>query len=76
MQGQETGSGETKTNLTHRKLTPTIGRNIQLAEQYGTEAGVGGTIDFKSGSIKLISGSQVYDLNSLIGLMFLKVVIL
>ena len=67
LQGQETGSGSTKTNLTHRKLTPTIGRNIQLAEQYGTEAGVGGTVDFKSGSIEITSGSQVYDLNNLIG---------
>jgi len=65
LQGQETGSGSTKTNLTHRKLTPTIGRNIQLAEQYGTEAGVGGTVDFKSGSIQITSGSQVYDLNAL-----------
>ena len=53
LQGQETGSGATKTDLTHRKLTPTIGRNIQLAEQYGSEAGVGGTVDFKTGSIAL-----------------------
>ena len=66
LQGQNTGSGATKTDLTHRKLTPTIGRNIQLAEQYGTEAGVGGTVDFKSGSIAISSGSQVYDLNALI----------
>ena len=66
LQGQNTGSGATKTDLTHRKLTPTIGRNIQLAEQYGTEAGVGGTVDFKSGSIEITSGSQVYDLNALI----------
>ena len=65
LQGQETGSGDTKTNLTHRKLTPTIGRNIQLAEQYGTEVGVGGTVDFKSGSISISSGSQVYDLDAL-----------
>ena len=65
LQGQETGSGATKTNLTHRKITPTIGRNIQLAEQYGTEAGVGGTVDFKSGSIAVHSGSQVYDLDAL-----------
>jgi len=64
LQGQETGSGATKTDLTHRKLTPTIGRNIQLAEQYGSEAGVGGTVDFKSGSIEVVSGSQVYDLNT------------
>jgi hypothetical protein len=65
LQGQNTGSGATKTDLTHRKLTPTIGRSIQLAEQYGTEAGVGGTVDFKSGSIAVSSGSQVYDLDAL-----------
>lgn len=65
LQGQETGSGDTKTNLTHRKLTPTIGRNIQLAEQYGSEAGVGGTVDFKTGSIEISSVSQVYDLDVL-----------
>ena len=65
LQGQDTGSGDTKTNLTHRKITPTIGRNIQLAEQYGTEAGVGGTVSWKTGSISVSSGSQEYDLNSL-----------
>ena len=65
LQGQETGSGATKTNLTHRKLTPTIGRNIQLAEQYGSEAGVGGTVNYKTGSIEISSGSQVYDLDTL-----------
>ena len=65
LQGQETGSGATKTNLTHRKLTSTLGRNIQLAEQYGTEAGVGGTVSWKTGSIYTDSGSQEYDLNAL-----------
>ena len=65
LQGQETGSGAVKTDLTHRKLSPTMGRTIQLAEQYGTEAGVGGTIDYKDGSIQISSGSQVYDLDAL-----------
>ncbi len=65
LQGQETGSGSTKTDLTHRKLTSTLGRNIQLAEQYGTEAGVGGTVSYKTGSISVSSGSQEYDLNVL-----------
>ena len=60
LQGQ---SGSTGSSVTHRKVTPTFGRTIQLSEQYGTEAGVGGTIDFKSGSINIVSGSQVYDLN-------------
>ena len=60
LQGQSTGS-----NITHTKVTPTFGRTVQLAEQYGTEAGVGGTIDFKSGSINIVSGSQTYDLTAL-----------
>ncbi len=62
LQGQSTGS-----NITHTKVTPTFGRAIELAEEYGSEAGVGGTVDFKSGSIAVTSGSQVYDLNNLIG---------
>ena len=65
LQGQETGSGATKTDLTHRKVTPTFGRTVQLAEQYGSEAGVGGTIDFKSGSIDMKDGQQDYDLDAL-----------
>ena len=65
LQGQETGSGATKTDLTHRKVTPTFGRTVQLAEQYGSEAGVGGTIDFKSGSIEMKDGQQDYDLDAL-----------
>ena len=60
LQGQSTGS-----SITHTKVTPTFGRTIELSEQYGTEAGVGGTIDFKSGSINIVSGSQDYDLNAL-----------
>jgi len=60
LQGQSTGS-----NITHTKVTPTFGRTIELSEQYGTEAGVGGTIDFKKGHIKMTSGSQDYDLNAL-----------
>ena len=60
LQGQSTGS-----NLTHRTVTNSFGRFITLSEQYGTEAGVGGTVDFKTGSIDITSGSQEYDLNAL-----------
>jgi hypothetical protein len=60
LRGQATGS-----NVTHKVVTPNLSSNIRIAEQYGTEAGVGGTVDFKSGSITVDSGSQVYDLNSL-----------
>ena len=65
LQGQETGSGDTKTDLTHKKVTPTLGTYIRLAEQYGSEAGVGGTIDYKSGSVEMKDGQQDYDLTAL-----------
>ena len=58
--GQATGS-----NVTHKKVTPTLGRTVTLAKQYGTEAGVGGDVDIKKGSISISSGSQEYDLNEL-----------
>jgi len=60
LQGQSTGS-----NLTHRTVTNSFGRFITLSEQYGTEAGVGGTVDFKTGSISITKGTQEYDLNEL-----------
>jgi len=56
--GQATGS-----NVTHKKVTPTLGRTVSLAKQYGTEVGVGGDVDIKKGSISIASGSQEYDLN-------------
>ena len=58
--GQATGS-----NVTHKRVTPTMGRSVFLAKQYGTEAGVGGDVDIKKGSISVTSGSQEYDLNDL-----------
>ena len=58
--GQSTGS-----NLTHKRVTPNLGRSVFLSEAYGTEAGVGGLVDIKSGSIDILSGSQDYDVNKL-----------
>ncbi len=60
LQGQSTGS-----SVTHKRITPTLGRNVFLSKQYGTEAGVGGNVDYKKGSINVNSGSQEYDLNAL-----------
>jgi hypothetical protein len=40
---------------------------IKLAQGYGTEFGVGGLIDWKSGSIDLKKGQQHYDIQSLWG---------
>ena len=60
LQGQSTASA-----LTGKKITPTLGRTIFLSQQYGTEAGAGGFVDWKKGSISVVSGSQEYDLNAL-----------
>ena len=60
LQGQPTSS-----NFTHKRLARTMGETIKLSKQYGTEAGVGGDVDLKKGSISVTSGSQEYDLNAL-----------
>jgi hypothetical protein len=36
---------------------------VRLSQQYGEEAGVGGTVTYRSGSIKLQKGKQEYDMN-------------
>jgi hypothetical protein len=36
---------------------------VRLSQQYGEEAGVGGTVTYRSGSIKLKAGKQEYDMN-------------
>ena len=52
--GQATGS-----NVTHKRVTPTLGRSVALSKQYGTEAGVGGDVPYHTGSLSVNSGSQV-----------------
>ena len=64
LRGQATGSSN---DLTHKRVSPSFGGMIALSEQYGTEAGVGGSVDMKSGSIDVVSGSQTYDLQTLWG---------
>jgi hypothetical protein len=59
LQGQETGS-----NVTHKMVSPTMGGNIRIAEQYGVESGQG-NVTYHTGSITVNSGSQTYDLNAL-----------
>ena len=46
LKGQTTGS-----NLTHKNVTPTLGRSVAISKQYGTEATlpVGGNVDLKKG---------------------------
>mgnify|MGYP001303580360 CR=1 FL=1 len=59
LEGSTTGS-----NLNYRLTQPNLGAEIRIAESYGSEAGVGGNVDYKSGSIDLKQNQQVYDLNN------------
>ena len=52
----------TSSNFTHTVVTD-LGRAISVAEQYGQEAGLGGSVDWKRGYINVTSSDQTYDLN-------------
>tara|TARA_Y100001972_G_scaffold96246_1_gene118656 strand:+ start:163 stop:1323 length:1161 start_codon:yes stop_codon:yes gene_type:complete len=56
--------GSSTTEISNKKLiTPNLAGSIRLSEQYGTEAGVGGTVEWYSGSLDLTLGQQEYDMN-------------
>ena len=62
LQGRATGSSN---SLTHKRVTPTMGRTVFLSKQYGSEVGVGGDVPYYKGKITINSGSQEYDLDKL-----------
>jgi hypothetical protein len=55
----------TSNDLTQRVISNNLGSIIDIAENYGTEAGTGGKIPYKSGSIQVNANQQVYDLDTL-----------
>ena len=52
----------TSSNLNNQYVQSNLGNIIAIAEQYGTEAGTGGNIDYKTGSIAITSGQQSYSI--------------
>ena len=60
LEGSSTGS-----NLNDQYIQPNLGNTIAIAEQYGTEAGSGGSITYKTGSIDIATGKQIYSLDEL-----------
>jgi len=58
LEGSTTGS-----NLNYKLTQPNLGAEIRIAESYGTEAGVGGNVDYRSGSVEFQANQQIYDLN-------------
>ncbi len=59
LEGATTGS-----NLNYQLQKPNLGRSIGIAEQYGSEAGVGGDVTWYQGNIALTSSVQTYDLEA------------
>jgi len=59
LEASNTGSA-----LNQSVINPNLGSVIRLAENYGSEAGSGGTVTWYSGSIPLTASVQDYDLNA------------
>jgi hypothetical protein len=55
----------TDNNLNNQYIQPNLGNLISIAEQYGTEAGSGGNVEYKTGSINISQGQQKYSLKEL-----------
>ena len=62
LKGQPTSS-----NFTHKRIKAGLSENIFISEEYGSESGVGGNVEYRRISVPVSSGSQVYNLNTLIG---------
>ena len=45
-------------------IQPTLDRVVQISQNYGTEAGVGGSVEKYSGLLQLTSSVQTYDLDT------------
>ena len=56
-EGSSTGS-----QANYNLIRPNLGAIVRLAEEYGSEAGVGGTTEYRTGSIPMKANQQVYDL--------------
>ena len=52
------------TEANDQVISPTLANVVDISEQYGEEAGVGGKVTWYSGSIPLENGKQTYDMNA------------
>jgi hypothetical protein len=55
--------GLTGSRVNNRIVEPTMNKQVQIAKNYGTEAGVGGNIRKFTGSLALTASQQLYDLD-------------
>jgi hypothetical protein len=54
----------TASNLNHQLITPNFASVVRYSEQYGEEAGTGGTTTWYTGSVPVTAGQQDYDLKT------------
>ena len=54
----------TSSNVNKAIITPNFEPIIRLSEQYGSEAGSGGNIEYYTGSIDVVKNQQTYDLKA------------
>ena len=55
----------TGTSLTGKPINATLSRLIAISKNYGTEAGSGGYLTYKTASMDIKTGQQVYNINNL-----------
>ena len=63
-EARESGSVYSETGTSEPKHPNNMGTTFILSEQYGQAVGVGGDADLHTGSISLVKGQQVYDLQT------------
>lgn len=63
IEGSKYSYEETQVDFSDALITPNLQPIINLSQQYGTWAGVGGNVDWYSGSVNLTASVQDYDLN-------------
>jgi hypothetical protein len=59
------GAYNSNTDLAQTNIAPNLGRVLQLSKEYGSEAGVGGRITWRTGSLSIYRGQQNYNINTL-----------
>ena len=62
LQGAEFGA-----NLSQQQIVPNMGQIITISDQYGSEVGAGGNLEYHSASFDAKIGQQTYNLSQLIG---------
>ena len=56
------GSSTGSSNLSGNRVSANMGGIIELADEYGVEAGSGGNVTYYTGSVSMSANQQLYDL--------------